>query len=289
MNTKIIDGTATLSNGFQCGQWVRFIDSDGEKWELVREIATGECTWNGDTKVRDLEVRLEGRGIVGGFRGISAHSREPFVDGFFGFTAEELSSPAPEKGYTVEPCGAHAHRWVQVETLEEYLIAKFVWKRFSPWSMARDGIHEMPYVWGCQPAASYSLVIGGELIDSVTGCGDSTPQLTESEDKCVADRKIYSTCEMLDRAREVQEANKRMYAAADAGDSEKWSKVRDHLRASYEVGCNPLRNLRVQYPGIWTYYERWSPDGEEIEAGDVIFTQDRLMDEGWAVIYKPAK
>lgn len=284
MNTKIINtATINLSNGFQYGEWVRFIDNDDGKWELDNEVGTGECTHTYDEKVRGLEVKLEGRGIVGGFRGLSAHSRDPFVGGFFGFTAEELSAPAPEKGYAVGP----SQCWVSVETLEDYLIAKFVWRNFTPWSMSKDCVVELPYDAGAQPARSLVLIIGGELVDEVTGFGDCTPYLTESAEKCVADRKIHATCEMLDLARKQEEADKRLYAAADAGDSEKWSAVRDHLRASYNLGCNPLRNLRLKYPGIWTFYERWNPDGEEIEAGDVIFTKDRLMDEGWTVIYKP--
>lgn len=217
MNATIIkENAVSLSNGFQRGQWVKFLAQTAEgKWERVNSRSTGECTWTDDESVQGMEVRLEGKGIVGGYYGVSAHTSQPYSKGFFGFTAEELSGPTPEEGYTVEQHGAHAHDWKTVETLADYLSARFLNNSFTPWSSMKDGVHNMPYSWGDQAAESYALIINHKLVDAVTGCGDRTPYLTESSEKCLADGKIYYSDSMTDAVIAQRKYEDSFFATAD--------------------------------------------------------------------------
>ncbi|MEI6346274.1 MAG: hypothetical protein WCO79_03535 [bacterium] len=257
MKTNIIaTNTVSLSNGFQCGQWVKFLTHpDGGKWEVATSKSTGECTWTDDESVVGMEVTLEGKGLVGGFHGVSAHTSQTTIAGFFGFTYEELAGPTPGKGYMCEMHGAHAEDWTPVETLADYLVARFGNNSFSPWSSKKDGVHKMPYAWGDQPADSYALVINHELVDSVTGCGDNTPHLTESEEKCLAERKLFTSSPRGDIEREQQECNERNNAALKLGWSEQWREVANHIRSSFRLGQNPLPTLRKKFCGKWTYYQ----------------------------------
>jgi len=225
-----------------------------------------------------MEVALVGKGIVGGHYGVSAHTSQNYSKGFFGFTAEELAGPAPEKGYTVENHGAHAHDWEVVETLGQYLMAQFLNGSFVSWSAMADGVHEMPYCWGCQAAASFALVINHELVDSVTGCGDQTPRLVETREKCLGEKKLFTSSHREDQAREQQEENDRSNAALKAGWSQEWAEVAIHIRSSYRVsavkrkGQNPLPALRRTYPGTWTYIPAGEPD-TDCKVEEVRFTE----------------
>ncbi len=290
MKTEIIAGTETvkLSNGFQRGKWVKFLEIRDGKWEVVKSIGTGECTWVDDDKVSGLEVLLEGKGIIGGYYGVSAHTYVNTTPGFFGFTEEELAAPAPEKGYTVECLGVRTETWAEVVTLRDYLIARFSNRSFHPWSERGDGLWEMPYQWGDQASASYALVLGGKLITAVTGCGDRAPYLTESVEKCVADRKIHHSDKMTDWAIERGEAQDRLYAAIDRGDSAEWSAVHEHLKSSYRVKHNPLKSLRQTHSGTWTYFapHEWH-DSDADENAVVFLEKDFSKNDGWVVIYKP--
>ena len=274
MNTNIItENAVSLSNGFQRGQWVKFLAQTAEgKWEKVNSRSTGECTWTDDESVQGMEVKLEGKGIVGGYYGVSAHTHQPYSNGFFGFTAEELSGPTPEKGYTVEQHGAHAHDWGEVKTLGEYLTARFLLENFNPWSSMKDGVHSMPYSWGDQAAESYALVINHELVGAVTGCGDNTPYLTESNEKCLAERKLFTSSSREDIAREQHESNERNNSAYKAGWSEQWADAANHIRSCYRIGQNPLKGLRKKFPGKWKYLADGNLQSDSVD-GEIRFTE----------------
>lgn len=246
MNAKIItDKSISLDNGFQRGQWVKFLVLTPEgKWEKTKSRSTGECTWAGDESVRGMEVKLEGKGIVGGFYGVSAHTYQPYSKGFFGFTAEELAGPTPERGYTVEQHGAHAHDWKTVETLADYLLARFLNDSFTPWSSMKDGVHSMPYSWGDQAAESYALVIDHKLVDAVTGCGDRTPYLTASHEKCLADGKIHYSDSMTDAVIARGEAEDAFWETAERiGVADQY---RATLNAEYSEDNNKISGAIVR-------------------------------------------
>ena len=293
MKTETIaTGTETvkLSNGFQRGEWVKFLEIRDGKWTVAKTVGTGECTWVGDEMVSGLEVRLEGKGVFGGYYGVSAYTSVNTTPGFFGFTEGELAAPAPEKGYTVECLAVRTETWSEVVTLRDYLTAKFSNRSFHPWSERGDGVHEMPYQWGDQASASYALVLDGELVDAVTGCGDHAPYLTKPIEKCVADRKIHASCEYDRWAEETHKDQNRVLDAIGRGISEKWAKVLAHLRASYSEGCNPLPTLRKKYLGTWNFYR---PGVWQGDVGDsaVIFHEIEVLEQsskGWTVVYTPA-
>lgn len=278
MKNIITTDTASLSNGFQRGQWVKFLTHAGGKWEVASTRSTGSCTYNDDLLIEGMEVKLEGKGIVGGYR-IEALTHLPYTTGFFGFTAEELAGPAPEKGYTCEMHGIHAQDWTAVETLEGYLLARFVNDSFTPWSSMKDGVHEMPYTWGCQSACSYALIIEHQLIESITDCGDNTPYLTETREKCLAERKLFTSSEREDTERERHECKQRTRTALELGWSEQWQDVANHLRSCYKMGQNPLPTLRKKFGGKWTYHQPGKIQ-ENCVASEVRFTElSRLENE----------
>lgn len=312
-----------LSNGFQRGQWVIFVDQTTEGgWTKVGYEGTGECTWAGDEKVSGMEVSLKGKGIIGGYRGVSSHSYQKYVTEFFGFTAEELAGPAPQQGHTCKDHGMSAHAWESVETLAEYLSAKFVWNQFIPWSTMKDGVHEMSYQWGDQAAASYALIKGGKLIDSIMGCGDGTPYLTESEEKCLADGQLHTSDRRSDDAAERSEEEEKFRATAErmgvwekymdlalsndySGDhydnqKEQLKKLAYQIESKmklleadkraqsdktgilrrllnhYRKGQNPLRSLRREKGGVWTFHR-----GNPLTTDTLNFQGD-----GWWVSWK---
>ncbi len=259
MNTEIIaEKSVSLSNGFQTGQWVKFLtQTPSGEWVEEELVGTGEGTWHDDTLIDDMKVSLEGKkGILGGFRGVSSLSYVKYSSGFFGFTAEELAAPTPATGYSSESVDFNAHEWAEVKTLADYLYARFVSGNFTPWSEIKDGVHEMPYEWGDQAAASFALVIGGKLVDSITGCGDGTPYLTESEEKCFADRKLHTSCSMEDERAEQEEAQEKFFAAA--------KRLGVPLEEKYRRLCPP---------GGWTEELE-----KEIEAEVVRFDSDQRAD-----------
>lgn len=296
MNTETVTiapeiETIKISNGFQRGEWVKFLEIRNGKWEVMRTVSTGECTWTTDEKVSGLEVRLEGKGIFGGHYGVSAFTDVNTTPGFFGFTKEELDGPTPEKGYTVECLGVRTETWSEVVTLRDYLTARFSNKSFHPWSERGDGLWEMPYQWGDQAAASFALVLDGKLVNAVTGCGDRTPYLTESVEKCMADRKIHHTDKFTDWAVERGEAKNRVLDAISRGGSEKWAKVLAHLKCCYKNSRNPLRSLRRAHPGTWTYFGPGVWQGD-VKDNAIIFLEIQQLEEsskGWTVVYTPSK
>ncbi len=212
----ITESSVFLSNGFQSGEFVIFLVQDLEgKWVQEKRKGTGECTWHDDEKISDMEVSLVGKkGIVGCFYGTSAHSRQKSLTGFFGFSEEELSEIISEQGYTCKDHGFNAYDWEVVKTLEEYLEARFLWDSFTPWSSMKDGIHKMPYQWGDQAADSFALIKEGKLVDSSTGCGDRTPYLTESEEKCLAEGRLYTSNQMYDNSAEQAEYENDFWSVA---------------------------------------------------------------------------
>lgn len=283
MNHKIItEETVSLSNGFQSGMWVKFLAQTPEgEWIEEKVVGTGEATWHDDVEVSGEIVSLKGkRGIVGSFYGDSPHHRQQTVTGFFGFTAEELDATSPKSGYSCADCGWNAHRWHNVGTLEEYLLALFVDRHFECWSDMVDGVHKMPYQWGAQAATSYALVISGKLVSEVTGCGEWAPFLVESREKCLADRRLYTSCDKEDEESEERDFSRvadklgfsgkvltdderrvvglelrREYADANAevDDTGILRRLLDH----YRQGLNPLRSLRREKGGTWSFHREY--------------------------------
>lgn len=286
---KITDSVLSLSNGFQSGETVIFLTQDSSgSWVEDSRAYTGEATWHDDEIVEDMKVSLNGRGIHFSFRGDSSFSRIKSVQGLFGFTAEELDGPAPEAGYECHDVAFNACDWREVDSLGDYLIAKFV-HNFTPWG--KDGVHSPPYRWGDQSADSFVLVKDGRVTDSVKGQGDTTPYLTESDAKCIADGKLYSSCKMQDEYeehlewereakriglweryrnlhdvedsesrkaafaeidRKVNEAIVRQYADERANQDS--SGILKRLLNHYRKSMNPLKTLRKEFGGIWTFH-----------------------------------
>jgi hypothetical protein len=295
MENKIItDGTVSLSNGFQSGQFVTFIKLEDGKWVEIKTVGTGEATYKEDVLVENLPVILEGkRGVIVSFVGDSPHHRQRTVDGFFGFTAEELDAPTPEEGWSSSDHGFNAHEWDDVHTLEEYLIARFVNENFTRWDSMADGVHRMPYHWGDQDADSYVLIIGGKLIDWATGCGDQTPYLLGTDEQMIADRKLHYSSLFEDRREESKKSDKLFWATAEKlgmaaeikrlrlegkygeaeplchevsvalilveaderADADKTGILKRLIR-HYRDRKNPLASIRNEYGGKWTYYHK---------------------------------
>lgn len=294
MNTIITAAEASLSNGFQSGEYVLFLTQDSSGfWVQEEKISTGEATWHDDEIVEDMKVSLVGKkGIHISFRGDSSSSRIKSVHGFFGFTAEDLESSSPESGYECHDVAFNAYDWKECMNLGDYLVSKFV-HIFTPWG--EDGVKSPPYSWGDQAADSFALVVGGKVIDSVKGQGDTTPYLTESDAKCLADRKLYTSCQMQDEHEERADWDARFIRAAerigiweeylsvinggytptrneradalsrkieaemvrleaDERAEEDPTGILKRLLRHYRGNMNPLKTLRKELGGVWTFH-----------------------------------
>lgn len=270
---QTIENTASfihISNGFESGEAVHFIEKREGKWVEVGCVSTGECTWVGDKHVVDLEVDITGKAgyHIEWSRGVK------YFRGFFGIPEEELNGPPPEKGYMTER-GQNTFSWEEVNTYRDWLHATLR-GNFKAWRDLGDGVHQMPYHWGDQPADSFALVKGGKLIDSVTGCGDQTPYLTESNEKCMQDEVLHTSCPMSDWVSFDEDGPTEAELANQRADADETGILRRLLK-HYRKRQNPLRSLRKEKGGVWTFHREYP----EVGPDTVIY-----YGEGWWVTWK---
>jgi hypothetical protein len=175
-NTTAINTTIILVNGFERSMSV--LSWDGSSFDVI--AACGEFTWHDDQKV-DREVTLLGKGAV------VRHRRYTSDVELLGFTAEELAAPAPFSFWKTTGVAFRAWETRLATTMGDWLESLAM--REEPMPLT-DGIHDLPYCWGDQPARHLALVVGGKVVDQLKGCGDRTPETWGEEADCIREKTL---------------------------------------------------------------------------------------------------
>ena len=287
-----------INSGFQRGGTLW-------KWtgkEFVVERRAAECTWVGDTDSSfEMDVPEGFQGIVTRFWGVSSLSYCCNVDQWIGFSEVEMKAPIPVKGWaskhgsmcrTTDDWRVETFAdWAQVQvtgasfTDDATLIAAGRRHPVSGEILVHIGMDK-----GDQPADFWAVYSpGGEIVNSASGCGDSTPQPVEGKESW------EFTSQMHENHRFWQEEDDRMYVAMDRAKQD--AETAEHLRYCYRQGMNPLPTLRRKIGGTWTFARvlQSGPISEaEAAAGARLFFERMAnpsagLDYGWTVKHVPQK
>jgi hypothetical protein len=237
-------------------------------------------------------------------------SRRDWLNG--GLEALSAKIPTFKAGFHYESNHMRTREVVFVENEESHRKAILDGHTMHYFSDISDGVHEVDFQWGDQAATAFLLIKDGKKVDYIAGCGDRTPYLTESNEKCLADGQLHHSDSMTDAviaqgeyedafwataerigvadqyrttlnaeysednnkisgaiARRINEAMVREEANSRA-DADKFGILRRLLK-HYRKHQNPLRSLRKEKGGVWTFHrEKPSnlPAGAEVFFGD---------------------
>lgn len=202
---------ALVSNGFRYGTSVL----EWKNEEFTTLFCTGTCTWVGDPSYKEYEVELPLKGAIVKYR-YDGHTRISRTE-LFGFSQEELSEEI-QIMFTVRQVMMMAYETCVINTKGQLIEALSMGENVFT---LPDGVHELPYEWGCQSARDVILIKNGKIVDRLTGVGDRAPENWGSESDALKEGKLITTAVKQQEWRQRQwEAFKasykgtRLYAAA---------------------------------------------------------------------------
>jgi len=140
-------------------------------------------------------------------------SRTGWLSG--GLEALNAKVPPFRPGYYIDRPFQGTKEIVLVESEDSHQLAILDGQEIVYFADMGDGVHRLPYRWGDQAAAAYILIKDGKKADYIQGCGDGTPIIVESDEKCMADGKLYSSDKRTERMARQEEEDTAFLEAAD--------------------------------------------------------------------------
>lgn len=198
------------------------------------------------------------------------------------YTQEELDSPSTVHGWYKVVINPHARKCNRIKTLSDYLCSiednSFIPIPDNGEVHPKSGnrLVRIPFHWGDQAANHYAIISPkGEIVMEVRGCGGYAPyplNPLETEDWEFSSHDTDSINAMHEYEEEFYAMEMSQFGANERADADKTGILRRLLR-HYRSQQNPLRSLRREKGGTWTFH-REVPDSSKLPEGTVIYHGD---------------
>jgi hypothetical protein len=137
-------------------------------------------------------------------------TRQAWLEGY-----QEKLVPDFRPGYFTKRLAHNCAKPVCFVTAEEHRWAYINGNKIIYWADLKDGCHSIVYELGDQRAAAFVLIKDGKLVDSVSGCGDDTPDLVADDSAMLAAKKILYTTDRDEALKDSHKADEAFWSAAD--------------------------------------------------------------------------